>query len=123
MSDQGRRYILLFLTPFAPGVAHDAPIGSEGRTLQYFGATPAQAVPAILARLERQPGQVAVRADGGGHLVLLSRIPPDEADWRLPGTVQPLAFLTHGLTQAELEAELRRLTAQAAPAKPRRAAA
>lgn len=76
-------FAMASLTPFAPGVAIDAPLSSPDRCLEFWSATPLQAVGAVLDRVGRRPDDVEARPDGA-DTVLLARV---------AGVTVPLAFI------------------------------
>lgn len=101
-----RRYVMVNLTPFCPGVEPGTPIGSDGRWLALYAVPPALAVRAILERLGRPAHAVQARPQALGDVAILARVPAEAPAWLKPATVQPLAFVASGLTAPEIAAEL-----------------
>lgn len=66
-------FTLANLTPFAPGVAVDAPLSSPDRCMEFWSATPIQALREILNRIGRRADDVESRPDGA-DTVLLARV-------------------------------------------------
>ena len=77
-----------------------------------FGPAIEQALRAILERLDLAPEAVSPKALALGDVGLFARIPQDAAEERRPGTLQPVAFVTEGLTEAEIRLGLEALANQ-----------
>lgn len=77
-------YIAVDITPYAPGVAPNAPLTDPDRCLEFWAATPVQALRETLMRVGRRAEDVEAKPQAMGDTAILARI---------NGVMVPLAFV------------------------------
>lgn len=91
------KFVMFNITPYAPGVAHDAPLSHPNRCLECWAASPVQALRRLLDRLERRADHIEARAQVRGDTVLLGKVNGITVPLAFVGEEMPTSLVVEGL--------------------------